>query len=224
MRKRTKTGDSSAKVPTPTQLESINDVNESIETLDLSRINPSSKSKSLISGKAISVMSDKAAKEKKAPEKDLKLLHQKAEEPADGRVESHDASRNNGWRKIEFTIDQQIPICKDFRDTGYCTWGGACKYYHTREDTPSTSQMDTRNAWKAHMETEQRKEFERRRKKIVTLEPDVCQICHKLLKDPIITKCEHQFCSTCAMKRYLTDPTCAICGKDTDGIFNTAPK
>ena len=125
---------------------------------------------------------------------------------------------------MEFTVDQEMPICKDYHDTGYCTFGGACKYLHTRDDVVSSSQMEEQAGWKAFHEGCERAEAERRRKKVVTLEPDVCQICHKLLKDPVMVKCGHKFCSSCAIKRYSTDPTCAICGTDTEGIFNSVQR
>lgn len=212
MRKRTKKNGISSKID-----EEIN-VPEASDKVDIESAISIPKSKPTISNRnAVSAVSDSLSKGKRKPEKDLSLLHKKTE-PDDGRQDL-DLPKTQGWKKLEFTVDQQLLICKDYHDTGYCTFGGACKYLHTRDDTYSTSQMETQAAWKALKDRVDKAEADRLKKK--TLEPGVCQICHKLLKDPVITKCGHKFCDNCAMKRYATDSTCAICGKDTEGIFNT---
>lgn len=215
MRKRTKT-DNSTKVVSEliTQTET--------EKTSIKPIASINKPKSVLGSNEISAVSDSLSKVKKRQEKDIKLIHKKNQEGLeDGTIDRDDD--HLGWKKMEFTVDQEMPICKDYHDTGYCTFGGACKYLHTRDDVVSSSQMEEQAGWKAFHEGCERAEAERRRKKVVTLEPDVCQICHKLLKDPVMVKCGHKFCSSCAIKRYTTDPTCAICGTDTEGIFNSVP-
>lgn len=52
--------------------------------------------------------------------------------------------------------------------------------------------------------------------------PFKCVICKGDYKAPIITKCGHYFCETCAILRYKKNPGCKICGKRTDGVFNVA--
>jgi RING finger protein 113A len=52
--------------------------------------------------------------------------------------------------------------------------------------------------------------------------PFVCIICKENYKHPIVTKCGHYFCESCALKRYKKDPSCAACGSGTGGVFNTA--
>lgn len=217
MRKRTKVPDNSSK-PVSTLITQVE-----TEKIDFQPISSATKPKpSLIGSNAISAVSDSVSKEKKKPEKDIKLIYKKLEEGLeDGTIDKDDSYK--GWTKIETTLDQEMPICKDYHDTGYCTFGGACKYLHTRDDVVSSSQMDERAGWKAFHEGCERAEAERLKKKEVTLEPDVCQICHKILKDPVMVKCGHKFCSSCAIKRYATDTTCAICGKDTEGVFNSVP-
>lgn len=37
-----------------------------------------------------------------------------------------------------------------------------------------------------------------------------------------MTKCGHYFCEKCALSRYRKNPSCAICGAGTNGIFNAA--
>ncbi len=38
-----------------------------------------------------------------------------------------------GWYK---DIDATPYICKDFKDSGYCTWGDSCLYAHIRGESP----------------------------------------------------------------------------------------
>lgn len=54
--------------------------------------------------------------------------------------------------------------------------------------------------------------------------PFACIICREAYKTPIITRCGHYFCESCALKRYRKDPTCAACGSGTNGVFNTATR
>lgn len=52
--------------------------------------------------------------------------------------------------------------------------------------------------------------------------PFKCIICKDDYKSPIVTKCKHYFCETCAIAKYKKTPNCAICGKRTDGAFSMA--
>jgi len=53
----------------------------------------------------------------------------------------------------------------------------------------------------------------------------ICLICQNPLKDPVVkTKCDHLFCRSCAINRYQKFSTCATCGVQTLGIFNTEKK
>jgi RING finger protein 113A len=54
--------------------------------------------------------------------------------------------------------------------------------------------------------------------------PFACFICKEAYKSPVITRCGHYFCESCALKRYTRDPTCAACGASTNGVFNSASK
>lgn len=54
--------------------------------------------------------------------------------------------------------------------------------------------------------------------------PFACIICRKPYQNPIITKCGHYFCESCALQRYRKNPSCAACGAGTGGVFNTAKK
>lgn len=54
--------------------------------------------------------------------------------------------------------------------------------------------------------------------------PFACHLCRSPFCNPIVTTCQHFFCESCAMKRYVTDTSCPICGKDTNGVFNYPQK
>lgn len=54
--------------------------------------------------------------------------------------------------------------------------------------------------------------------------PFACLICRKPYTEPVATRCEHYFCSACAIKRFAKTPKCAACGAPTGGIFNRADK
>lgn len=54
--------------------------------------------------------------------------------------------------------------------------------------------------------------------------PFACLICRKPYTDPVVTRCGHYYCSTCAIKRYAKTPKCLACGAPTGGIFNRADK
>jgi RING finger protein 113A len=54
--------------------------------------------------------------------------------------------------------------------------------------------------------------------------PFACLICRKPYTDPVVTRCGHFYCSSCAIKRYAKTPKCLACGAPTGGIFNRADK
>jgi RING finger protein 113A len=109
--------------------------------------------------------------------------------------------------------------------TGYCGFGDNCKFLHDRSDYKAGWQID--RDW----EIEQQKKSE-----LLAMEqeansdsdddmpnvPFVCLICREDYEDPVVTKCGHFFCMTCALKRYKKTPNCIVCGTGTMGIFNRA--
>ena len=131
-------------------------------------------------------------------------------------------------------------VCKDYKQTGFCGFGDSCKFLHAREDYAQGWQLDrdweikkkNPNA-KTHYKTldnaanplrpkggeTEGDEVDKELEKI----PFACVICKKEYKNPIVTKCAHYFCEACAIERYRKkNPSCAICGGRTDGVFNTA--
>lgn len=133
------------------------------------------------------------------------------------------------------TVTDYAPdVCKDFKQTGFCGFGESCKFAHTREDYKQGWQLDKEweNVTKGKKVTGGTKiasanrnaEEEDSEDEDDMLEgiPFACIICKDKYKDPIITKCGHYFCESCALKRYRKDPSCAACGAGTGGVFNVA--
>ena len=57
--------------------------------------------------------------------------------------------------------------------------------------------------------------------------PFACLVCKESwasssCADPVVTKCGHYFCETCALKQNTKTGKCFACGKSTRGIFNSA--
>lgn len=56
--------------------------------------------------------------------------------------------------------------------------------------------------------------------------PFACYICRQNWEEckggPVVTKCHHYFCETCALKQNTKTGKCAACGQATQGIFNVA--
>lgn len=144
-------------------------------------------------------------------------------------------------------MDYQPDICKDYKETGFCSFGDTCKFLHDRSNYTSSWKLD--QEWNID---QKRKEQDLRRKVLGidtknqapnTLENDTnvnsvyasknstdgtlpfaCFICRKDFTNPIVTNCMHYFCEPCALNRYKTDTRCAICSKQTFGVFNVAKK
>lgn len=133
------------------------------------------------------------------------------------------------------TITDFAPdVCKDYKQTGFCGYGDNCKYLHAREDYKAGWQLDREweNVTKGKKVTGGTKVASANREgdaadsdeddAMLENIPFVCIICKEPYKDPIVTKCGHYFCESCALKRYRKDPNCAACGSGTGGVFNGA--
>ncbi|ERN04186.1 zinc finger CCCH domain-containing protein 1 [Amborella trichopoda] len=129
-------------------------------------------------------------------------------------------------------FDYQPDICKDYKETGYCGFGDACKFMHDRGDYKSGWQME--REWE---------EAEKERKRRLAMGggddetggrdghesddeddslPFACFICRERFKEPVVTKCKHYFCACCAIEHHKKNKKCFVCDKPTLGIFNTA--
>ena len=138
------------------------------------------------------------------------------------------------------TTDFAPDVCKDYKQTGFCGFGDSCKFLHAREDYKQGWQLD--RDWEINTKGKQQagKTFssaDRKRNgnaaagteeededKMLESIPFACIICKSSYKNPIVTKCGHYFCESCALKRYRKDPSCAACGAGTGGVFNVAKK
>mmetsp|Transcript_1088 Transcript_1088/g.1534 ORF Transcript_1088/g.1534 Transcript_1088/m.1534 type:complete len:354 (+) Transcript_1088:110-1171(+) len=131
-------------------------------------------------------------------------------------------------------FDYQPDICKDYKETGFCGYGDNCKFIHDRGDY--------KTGWQLEKEWEEEQKKKKEREMMGMLDgsdeeednpylidsddelPFACHICRDDFVDPIVTLCGHYFCGPCALEQYKTNPRCAICEKQTSGIFNQAKK
>ena len=130
-------------------------------------------------------------------------------------------------------------VCKDYKNSGHCGFGDSCKFLHAREDYKQGWQLDrdwekagknksanktgtaNKNGNGTTTMTEDMSSSEEEEAALEKI-PFACVICKESYKSPIVTKCGHYFCETCALKRYKRNPSCAICGAGTNGVFNGA--
>ncbi|RMJ21463.1 factor cwc24 [Aspergillus sp. HF37] len=136
------------------------------------------------------------------------------------------------------TMDYAPNVCKDWKLTGYCGFGDSCIYLHSREDYKQGWELD--RDWEINTQGKQVKgkvvsqrkggpksaeeKYNDDEEALLESIPFACVICKGSYRNPIVTKCEHYFCESCALQRYRKNPTCAICGAGTGGVFNVAKK
>ena len=133
------------------------------------------------------------------------------------------------------TMDYAPDVCKDWKQTGYCGFGDGCVFLHSREVYAQGWELD--RDWEINTKGKKLKGqvVSKRGEDDKTAEDDeedemlqkipfACVICEKPYQHPIVTKCGHYFCEACALQRYRKNPSCAICGTGTGGVFNTAKK
>ena len=144
-------------------------------------------------------------------------------------------------------VDYQPDICKDYKETGFCGFGDSCKFLHDRGDYKSGWQLD--QEWDAKQKAREKALAKAAAGLLEGDEtgadadadnpflikdddaevdsdglPFACFICREPFTSPIVTQCGHYFCEACATARYRDDHTCAVCSKQTHGIFNAAHK
>jgi len=114
--------------------------------------------------------------------------------------------------------DYEPMLCKDFKETGYCGFGDTCKFMHDRSDY--------KHGWQMDKEFEEGNFEESDDEKYVISDdddlPHKCGICRGTFTNPVSTKCKHYFCESCALTHYRKSQRCALCGKQTNGMFNPA--
>lgn len=131
------------------------------------------------------------------------------------------------------TTDFAPDVCKDYKQTGFCGFGDSCKFLHAREDYKQGWQLDKEweNVTKGKKvagtkiaSADRKEDGNESDEDDAMLEniPFACVICREKYNDPVVTRCGHYFCESCALKRYRKDPSCAACGAGTGGVFNVA--
>ena len=122
-------------------------------------------------------------------------------------------------------IDYQPDVCKDYKQTGFCGFGDTCKFLHDRGDFKQGWQLD--KDWEdvgKNQKSGHGVKTDKANDESISDIPFKCIICKSDYKNPIITKCGHYFCESCAIQRYKKNPQCAQCGVGTGGLFSGAKK
>ncbi|KAG7505780.1 RING finger protein 113A [Solea senegalensis] len=115
--------------------------------------------------------------------------------------------------------DYQPDICKDYKETGFCGFGDSCKFLHDRSDY--------KHGWQIERELDEGRYGANDEENYEVSSDDEdfpfkCFICRESFKNPIITKCRHYFCETCALQHYRKSKRCYVCNTQTNGVFNPA--
>ncbi|KAH8919546.1 hypothetical protein BT69DRAFT_1309262 [Atractiella rhizophila] len=119
-------------------------------------------------------------------------------------------------------VDYQPDVCKDYKETGFCGYGDSCKFLHDRGDYLRGWEMDnqylsnpsfTSSSNPQRADTPEEEEV-----------PFACLLCRKPFTSPVVTRCGHYYCQSCAIDRFRKTPRCFACGTNTGGVFNKAEK
>ncbi|KAL5965454.1 hypothetical protein TSMEX_006780 [Taenia solium] len=121
--------------------------------------------------------------------------------------------------------DYQPDICKDYKETGFCSFGDSCKFLHDRSDYKHGWQLEQEFAEGTYGLEGNDDRYEIKSDKDEDDDfhlPLKCIICRGDFKDPVVTNCKHFFCSACALKRLKKTTRCYACTEDTKGVFKMA--
>eukprot|EP00069_Balaena_mysticetus_P017758 bmy_10758T0 len=115
--------------------------------------------------------------------------------------------------------DYQPDICKDYKETGFCGFGDSCKFLHDRSDY--------KHGWQIERELDEGRYgvYEDENYEVGSDEEEIpfkCFICRQTFQNPVVTKCRHYFCESCALQHFRTTPRCYVCDQQTNGVFNPA--
>ncbi|XP_051894666.1 LOW QUALITY PROTEIN: E3 ubiquitin-protein ligase RNF113A [Pristis pectinata] len=115
--------------------------------------------------------------------------------------------------------DYQPDICKDYKETGFCGFGDSCKFLHDRSDY--------KHGWQIERELDEgRYSINDDENYEVSSDEDAlpfkCFICRASFTNPVMTKCKHYFCESCALQHYRKSKRCYVCNEQTNGVFNPA--
>ncbi|VDQ07638.1 unnamed protein product, partial [Trichobilharzia regenti] len=115
--------------------------------------------------------------------------------------------------------DYQPDVCKDYKETGFCSFGDSCKFLHDRSDYKHGWQIEQELAEGVYGIDGEDNRYEivhnSSDEEVVEDIPLICMICRKDYKDPVVT-------IDCALKRYKKTARCYACTTDTKGFFKFA--
>nr|XP_021407647.1 E3 ubiquitin-protein ligase RNF113A [Lonchura striata domestica] len=127
--------------------------------------------------------------------------------------------RAPGHLRATVCWDYQPDICKDYKETGFCGFGDSCKFLHDR--------LDYKHGWQIEQELDEGRYGvnDSGNYEVSSDEEDMpfkCFICRGSFQNPVVTKCRHYFCESCALQHYRKSQRCYVCEKQTNGVFNPA--
>ncbi|XP_069761362.1 E3 ubiquitin-protein ligase RNF113A isoform X2 [Narcine bancroftii] len=115
--------------------------------------------------------------------------------------------------------DYQPDICKDYKETGFCGFGGNCKFLHDRSDYKHGWQIERElDEGRYNLNDDENYEVSSDEDNL----PFKCFICRASFTTPVMTKCKHYFCESCALQHYRKSKRCYVCNEQTNGVFNPA--
>uniref|UniRef100_A0A8C5L4K3 Ring finger protein 113A1 n=1 Tax=Jaculus jaculus TaxID=51337 RepID=A0A8C5L4K3_JACJA len=108
----------------------------------------------------------------------------------------------------------------DYEETGFCGFGDSCKFLlHDHSDYKHGRQIKRELDEGCYgVYEDENYEIGRDDEEI----PFKCFICRQTFQNPVVTKCRHYFCESCALQHFRTTRCCWICGQQTNGVFNSA--
>jgi RING finger protein 113A len=132
--------------------------------------------------------------------------------------------------RVTARFDYQPDLCKDYKETGYCGYGDACKFMHDRGDYKTGWQLEREWDESEKQKAEDRQRGNKQDDKQPTAEEDeddlpfACFVCRQPFTHPVVTKCKHYFCEKCALQNHAKTKKCFVCNEPTGGIFNMPGK
>uniref|UniRef100_A0A0K0F961 RING finger protein 113 homolog (inferred by orthology to a C. elegans protein) n=1 Tax=Strongyloides venezuelensis TaxID=75913 RepID=A0A0K0F961_STRVS len=130
--------------------------------------------------------------------------------------------RPSKYIKTSVRVDYAPDVCKDFKETGFCTFGDSCKFLHDRGDYKHGWEIERDSNDQTTKDSDDKYVIKNDEEKDST--PTECPICEKEFTNPVITNCKHFFCQSCAINNFRKSKKCFTCGENTNGIFKNADK
>jgi hypothetical protein len=60
---------------------------------------------------------------------------------------SHGPLRGSAYMRVSARFDYQPDLCKDYKETGFCSYGDSCKFMHDRGDYKSGWEIEKVRGW-----------------------------------------------------------------------------